>query len=84
METVRALFTEKEKELAIAVAKVDSLLRQLQDLKDSQQLTRSDRLRWHRQLPLAAELENLHNDLQVKLFEYIYVSPIFIALSIIL
>ncbi|KAK7473670.1 hypothetical protein BaRGS_00035067 [Batillaria attramentaria] len=35
LETVRALFNEKEKELALAVSKVDQLMRQLQELRDS-------------------------------------------------
>lgn len=33
MESIRALFNEKEKELSVAVAKVDELTRQLEDLQ---------------------------------------------------
>ena len=33
MESLRAVFNEKEKELSLAVAKVDELTRQLEDLR---------------------------------------------------
>lgn len=33
MDSIRALFSEKEKELSLAVAKVDVLTRQLEDLR---------------------------------------------------
>lgn len=33
MDSIRALFSEKEKELSLAVAKVEALTRQLEDLR---------------------------------------------------
>lgn len=36
LDSIRALFNEKEKELSVAVAKVDELTRQLEDLRQGQ------------------------------------------------
>ena len=33
LESIRALFSEKEKELSVAIAKVDALTRQLEELR---------------------------------------------------
>lgn len=65
LEAVRALFNEKEKELALAVSKVDQLMRQLQDLRDTKgkggftngNKGKSDKA------AVAQELEKLRNEL---------------------
>jgi apoptosis-stimulating of p53 protein 1 len=64
LDSIRALFNEKEKELSLAVAKVEELTRQLEELKrgrgtsarDQQQQTPS---------PAALELDKLRRELMV-------------------
>ena len=59
LEAVRAVFNEKEKELSLAVARVDQLTRQLQDL-------RNGRLHSNNKTAAAIELEKLRNELMVR------------------
>lgn len=64
LDSIRALFSEKEKELSLAVAKVDILTRQLEDL-------RRDRrgplalLQPGNTMAVSKELENLRRELMV-------------------
>ena len=67
LEAVRALFNEKEKELAVAVSKVDQLMRQLQDLKDvkaSGVIANSNTAKGNSNA-MTLELEKLRNELLV-------------------
>lgn len=73
LDSIRALFNEKEKELSLAVAKVEELTHQLEELKrgrgtsarDQQQQTAS---------PAALELDKLRRELMVWLAAYLLVS----------
>lgn len=67
LESIRALFNEKEKELTMAVAKVDELTRQLEDVQKG---------RGHSQptAPASMELDKLRAELLVSIL-YSY-SPI--------
>lgn len=58
LESLRAVFNEKEKELSLAVAKVDELTRQLEDLRRSTKETPQPS-------PAAVELEKLKRELLV-------------------
>lgn len=64
MDSIRALFSEKEKELSLAVAKVDVLTRQLEEL-------RRDRrgplalIQPGNSMATSKELENLRRELMV-------------------
>lgn len=62
LESVRSLFMEKEKELAIAVAKVESLTQQLDKQRQGWSQTSSSREKTHQQL----ELERLRKELMVR------------------
>ncbi|XP_026330904.1 apoptosis-stimulating of p53 protein 1 isoform X3 [Hyposmocoma kahamanoa] len=57
LESIRALFNEKEKELSVAVAKVEELTRQLEELR---------RGRVQPQPPSAAELDKLRRELMYR------------------
>lgn len=61
LESLRAVFNEKEKELSLAVAKVDELTRQLEDLRRSNK----DKPPNGQQSAAAAELEKLRRELMV-------------------
>lgn len=61
LEAVKALFNEKEKELAMAVARVDQLTRQLKDLKSGV----GKGLLGTKQANAAIELEKLRRELLV-------------------
>lgn len=61
MESLRAVFNEKEKELSLAVAKVEELTRQLEDLRR----TNKDQPPNGQQSAAAAELEKLRRELMV-------------------
>lgn len=76
LESIRALFSEKEKELCLAVSKVDALTRQLEDLKRDRRgplsLIQNSN---NGSLPVASrELEKLRRELMVsfKYFSRIY------------
>lgn len=56
LESIRALFNEKEKELSVAVAKVEELTRQLEELR---------RGRVQPAPPSAHELDKLRRELMV-------------------
>jgi apoptosis-stimulating of p53 protein 1 len=58
LESIRALFNEKEKELSVAVAKVEELTRQLEELR---------RGRAQPAPPSAHELDKLRRELMVSL-----------------
>ena len=62
LESVRSLFMEKEKELAIAVAKVESLTQQLDKQRQGWSQTSPSREKTHQQL----ELERLRKELMVR------------------
>ncbi|XP_012943104.1 apoptosis-stimulating of p53 protein 2 [Aplysia californica] len=61
LEAVRAVFNEKEKELAMAVARVDQLTRQLQELRNS-----SAHGGGNNKTAAALELEKLRNELLIR------------------
>jgi len=62
LESIRALFNEKEKELTMAVAKVDELTRQLEDVHKG---------RGHPQAtsPASMELDKLRAELLVSIID---------------
>ncbi|CAL8099691.1 unnamed protein product [Orchesella dallaii] len=62
LESLRAVFNEKEKELSLAVAKVEELTRQLEDLRKSNK----DQLPNGQQSAAAAELEKLRRELMYR------------------
>ena len=67
LEAVRALFNEKEKELAMAVSKVDRLMRQLQEVKEvkaSGVIANSNTAKGNSNA-MTLELEKLRNELLV-------------------
>lgn len=65
LESIRALFNEKEKELTMAVAKVDELTRQLEDVQKG---------RGHSQptSPASMELDKLRSELLVSRVFIVY------------
>lgn len=72
LESIRALFNEKEKELSIAVAKVEELTRQLEELQrgrdsNSNQVAPS---------VAAVELEKLRSELLVSNFSFFFSSEL--------
>lgn len=60
MDSIRALFNEKEKELSLAVAKVDELTRQLEELR------RGGGSREHNAPASTLELDKLRKELMVR------------------
>lgn len=58
LESIRALFNEKEKELSVAVAKVEELTRQLEEVRRGRAPPRG-------QPPAALELDKLRRELMV-------------------
>lgn len=71
LDSIRALFSEKEKELSVAVAKVEALTRQLEDLRRDRRGP-FNLIQGHgcQQLPnpAARELEKLRRELMVSCF----------------
>ena len=65
LDAVKAVFNEKEKELAMAVARVDRLNRQLQELRNGNNNTGGGALD-NKQAAVAAELEKLRKELLVR------------------
>ncbi|XP_061173781.1 apoptosis-stimulating of p53 protein 1-like isoform X2 [Saccostrea echinata] len=61
LESVKALFTEKEKELVMAVAKVEDLTRQLEAIRQERASAKNGT-----QNPAAIELEKLRKELMVR------------------
>lgn len=61
LESIRALFNEKEKELTMAVAKVDELTRQLEDVQKGRGHTQPTS-------PASMELDKLRAELLVSSF----------------
>lgn len=74
MESLRAVFNEKEKELSVAVAKVDELTRQLEDLRrgkqDSANGPLSNNQGSNSQSAASVELEKLRRELMVSDSQY--------------
>ncbi|RUS83016.1 hypothetical protein EGW08_009204 [Elysia chlorotica] len=68
LDAVKAVFNEKEKELAMAVARVDRLNRQLQDLRSggNNSNSGSGRTLDNKQATAAAELEKLRKELLIR------------------
>lgn len=62
LESLRAVFNEKEKELSVAVAKVDELTRQLEDLRKG---SRDQYKQANGQSNVTVELEKLRRELVV-------------------
>ena len=63
LESIKSLFNEKEKELAMAVAKVEEMTRQLEDIRSGKVKSATNN-----QSPAAmAELEKLKKELVVSL-----------------
>ena len=75
MDCIRALFNEKEKELSLAVAKVEELTRQLEELRGRNSIGGNNGT-GHRPTSASAELERLRRELLVTIiyFEYIILS----------
>ncbi|XP_076442262.1 apoptosis-stimulating of p53 protein 1-like isoform X2 [Babylonia areolata] len=66
LEVVRSLFNQKEKELALAVCRVDSLIQQLHDLREvkaKEVITQGDKDKGHSKA-LTLELEKLRKELE--------------------
>lgn len=61
MESVKALFSEKEKELVMAVAKVETLTKQLEDIQEEKSKVKNG----DNQSAAAFELEKLKKELLV-------------------
>ena len=59
MENIRALFNEKEKELSLAVARVEEMTRQLEEVRRGRELRQGPQGDTHR------ELEKLRRELMV-------------------
>lgn len=76
LDSIRALFNEKEKELSVAVAKVEELTRQLEDIRRG----RANATARETVQPTAAaqELEKLRRELMVNNFYYIFAYNLFI------
>lgn len=73
MDSIRALFSEKEKELSLAVAKVEALTRQLEELRrDRRGLNLISSNGSNQQAtPAGRELEKLRRELMVSREEWI-------------
>lgn len=71
LDSIRALFNEKEKELSLAVAKVEELTRQLEELKRGRGANARDQ---QQQVPspAALELDKLRRELMVHLTVWFY------------
>lgn len=70
MDSIRALFSEKEKELSLAVAKVEALTRQLEELRRDRRGLNLITNNGNNQQPpsqAARELEKLRRELMVRL-----------------
>ncbi len=67
LESLRAVFNEKEKELSVAVAKVDELTRQLEDLRRNPK----DQPK-NGQSIAGMELEKLKRELVVRFVNYLF------------
>lgn len=68
LDSIRALFSEKEKELSLAVAKVEALTRQLEELRRDRRgltLIAGNGTNQQPQSPAARELEKLRRELMV-------------------
>lgn len=69
MDSIRALFSEKEKELSLAVAKVEALTRQLEELRRDRRglsLISGNGNNQQPPSPAARELEKLRRELMVR------------------
>ena len=64
LDSIRALFNEKEKELSLAVAKVEELTRQLEELKRGRGATAREQQQ-QAPSPAALELDKLRRELMV-------------------
>ena len=73
LDSIRALFSEKEKELTLAVAKVEALTRQLEDLRRDRRgplNLMSNAANTQLGSPAARELEKLRRELMVYSIQY--------------
>lgn len=72
MDSIRALFSEKEKELSLAVAKVEALTRQLEELRRDRRGLNLITNNGNNQppSPAARELEKLRRELMVRKIYY--------------
>jgi apoptosis-stimulating of p53 protein 1 len=64
LDSIRALFNEKEKELSLAVAKVEELTRQLEELKRGRGVSAREQQQ-QAPSPAALELDKLRRELMV-------------------
>ena len=69
LDCIRALFNEKEKELSLAVAKVEELTRQLEDLRGRHNIVGNNG-GGHLPTSASAELEKLRRELLVTVTLY--------------
>ena len=77
LQSIKALFNEKEKELSVAVVKVESLTRQLEDLR------RGSATEGNKPSPAHNELDKLKQELMVRvLLTTAYILLIFIGVCI--
>jgi hypothetical protein len=68
LDSIRALFNEKEKELSLAVAKVEELTHQLEELKRGRGANARDQQQ-QAPSPAALELDKLRRELMVCLIQ---------------
>ena len=68
LDSIRSLFMEKEKELAIAVAKVESLTQQLDKQRQGVSHSSPGDEKTHQQL----QLERLRKELMVRMLDTMY------------
>lgn len=77
LDSIRALFSEKEKELSLAVAKVEALTKQLEDLRRDRRgplsLIQPGTNNNLEAVTTSKELENLRRELMVKRYDDLYV-----------
>jgi apoptosis-stimulating of p53 protein 1 len=67
LESIRTLFNEKEKELSVALTKVDALTRQLEELRNGN-TTNSYHINGISNGKHAIEMEKLRQELLVRIF----------------
>ena len=83
LDSIRALFSEKEKELSLAVAKVEALTRQLEELRrDRRGLSLITNNGNNQQPPsqAARELDKLRRELMVSVVKNVHLGRIFLRI----
>jgi hypothetical protein len=84
LDSIRALFSEKEKELSLAVAKVEALTRQLEELRKDRRglnILNNNGNVHPASSPAARELEKLRRELMVFILIHLNVKSNFTSFS---